>query len=1184
MTPRMAGKKQFQITIILILLQLTLTKEPTVFIKGGILYEQTRDTPVIINPPTVLFTRTINFSLFEDQILQTKLFGKSYQKFCDALNNKVQLTIKSEADTKYFVSEKPNRLADAAEFCRSRQARLPEIRDDKTYQEILTLANQNDIPIVPAGIIPDYRSHLFRFVSDSTDAYFTKNFFSSIYYYNTDHSEHVMKPCLTGAKGGYRDNPGCVKQTVGSLGLAYVFSDMKWELTILDKRYNSVSYKTICHQNKLNEEEQIQANLLLKMAAHTCQRDLYNIQKTSDAIIDEAGKFVHLNASRFVNISHITKREDNFEFDNFNNQTIDPKVFCSLYNAKSYNSDCDIFEIFLQKLTEISKLVSNITNVPDTFVASFLATRVISSTNIIRPKMYYNPCADNPEIYKLNLRGKNENFARLVDYQKATARICAAWHNKQYFIAYTEKLTSREMEKLYIPLWNLYDIYHVEFNYIPGTKPLTRPVTDIKSFLETYNHYNPNKFTEIPGLLPFLDFDYQAKFLNKLESARELRAQNQSDINLNVTLENDTENPPLNMSLKLVRHKRFGIIAASSGALVFSEAAANTIAGKPILNNIGRGISYITGLVHQSEMDKYLKVIEKQAVSIKALEFNQEELSKSYESMHNSILVMDDFQKRLEFSTATLFSGIDHKVTLQESVNAIQSTIQKLAIVITNAQFHACSPYLLSAAELGRIALEHRAKNIFLSDQLDDAHVVLYYYDDKFVFTISLPILNEADKYRIYKASPIPIFKGNEVLQVDMETKYLAHSINSNIYRTLTEEEFNYCRLTKNCIISDVQRPITSDSHCSITTLSKGIQTCKLTQSKIDEPFYHISKNNLIYSVKGPLTTTLLCPSSPDRQTFYLDGMGTAKVAPGCKIFFENDMVAYINPEPTETDLGEVHFMQIFKYTPKASEFNFKIVQSNSTLNIYKPNFTEVRTSDFETILHELSNPNQVIPEIIRVITGIMIFLTIFFLLCCCSSRFRLWFKTCTFCKNPKDYWVDIKNYDISTFTKYKPEFPSKWNRVIPPGLRKNKVSNPIFRRRSPTTLALNRALKSPFNLDLNPDITPKTICEKLKEEEKRSEQDVLLDKMNDRKVVNFTSFPSKAEIHSESPPPPPPQAPVYPSISYVPLPTNYFGPYLPAPCYEDLQANLGTEDADKYTIVLDQPMSQTQRSQLHIK
>ena len=464
----------------------------------------------------------------------------------------------------------------------------------------------------------------------------------------------------------------------------------------------------------------------------------------------------------------------------------------------------------------------------------------------------------------------------------------------------------------------------------------------------------------------------------------------------------------------------------------------------------------MTGLVHRSHLDPFVKLLEANSKTIETLQFNQEEIEKAYNSMQASMTYLDEFQRQQEFSTATMFQQIDHKLGIFELIRVLESSVLKLASIITNSLMAATSPYLLSQDKLNEIALGHRAQNIYLSNNLSDVTTGEgFYLNNELTFPMTIPVLNDKDKYRIYKASPIPLFSSSSttVYEADIETSYLAYSTTSNHYRILSEEEYTLCRLSKYCSISDVSRPITANSHCVIRTLSRDDSSCFLKESNNKEPYFHVSGTNMVYSVKGPLRTTLLCPSHPGRQVLHIDGTGTAKVEPGCEIQFDNDMHIYINPVPDTTDLGEIELMKLFEYIPRLSNFSHKITHNNvSSIDLYTPNIRPINTT-FKSLLEEVLNPSQALPEALRVVGGILIFIMLFLLLCCCSKKFAIWFKTCIFWKNPKTYWVDIKNYDLGTFNKYRRQARSNIPKYIPNAIvqwfsKPSSVSpNPIIKR-----------------------------------------------------------------------------------------------------------------------------------------
>ena len=249
----MAGNNFYISLFILFLHQLLCTPivkqtpDPLVFIRGSILFEQVRDTPVTINPPTILFTRRLNFSKIEEAVWQTQTFAKEYKKFCDSLNDKLQTIIVNNKHEKYFVTENEHHIRDAHLICSRQSARLPEIRNYKNFDDLTHLARLRGVRFIPAGITPDYSTNAFRFESDDENAEIAKNIFPSIYYFSNE--THGFRNCVVGGRGGYANNPQCLQHFPGSIGMFYSLFEGKWTLNIVPVyRYYNNSYPIICER------------------------------------------------------------------------------------------------------------------------------------------------------------------------------------------------------------------------------------------------------------------------------------------------------------------------------------------------------------------------------------------------------------------------------------------------------------------------------------------------------------------------------------------------------------------------------------------------------------------------------------------------------------------------------------------------------------------------------------------------------------------------------------------------------------------------------------------------------------------------------------------------------------------------------------------------------------------------
>ena len=1024
--------------------------DPIVFIRGGILFEQVRDTPVTINPPTVLFTRRLNFSKIEDAVWQTQSFSKEYKKFCDILNDKMQLIIKANnVHEKYFITENAHLIKDSKNICKQKHAALPEIRNAKTYEELTQMAYIKAIRYIPAGVYPEFHSGTLRFLSDSVNAETASNIFPNIHY-QTNNTNGPRK-CVSGGRGGYANDVPCLRHINDSIGVFYVHSQGEWTLNIVPAyRYSNISNHIICEKLSLNDDPITRSHLLLKMAAHTCTRDLINIQNTANIIIEEASHFVRIDKERSNEMKKLSRRNDYQEYNNFRGFHIVYKDFCIHHMSSQRTSPCDKFEKYLEILQTYSYLITEKTQIPEEFVGTYMALQSLSLTQIITLEEEFNPCTFLINVQRINLDDLNDDLARLVTYIKISSRICAQWHNNQFTSTYREKLKRPEIAMLSLPVFEAFYKLRFTSKLSPSGKNLT-----MLNEMMANDKVQMYKMTSHPSITKFLT-TAQKEVLYNLNNTTIKPPTPVEDLTLNA-------NKPLNMTLK--RIKRLGFSTGTGLTFLAGDLIVNTIRGRPMFDTLGKGLASISGLVHRTHLDPFVKLLEANSKTIETLQFNQEEIEKAYQSMQASMLYLDDFQRKQEFSTATMFQQIDHKIGIQELLHVLESSILKLANIITNSLMGSTSPYLLSQDKLNEIAIKYRAQNIHLSNDLSEVATMKgFYLNNELTFPMSIPILNEKDKYRVYKASPIPIFThdSDNVYEVDIDTKYLAYSTVSNHYRILTEEEFAFCRLSKFCTISDVSRPITPDSHCVIRTLSRDISACKLKKTENKEPYFHVSGTNMVYSIKGPMRTTLLCPSHPGRQIINIDGIGTAKVEPGCEIQFENDMHIYINPIPDREDLGEIELMKLFEYIPRINNFTHQVNYNNfSSITVYQPNLKQVNFT-FKSLLEEVINPSQALPEAMRVIGVIIIIVIIFLLICCCSKKFAIWFKTCIFWKNPKTYWVDIKNYDLGTFNKYRQQAKSNIPKYIPNFIVKyfskpsNEEPNPIIKRSAVSQNDLN--------------------------------------------------------------------------------------------------------------------------------
>src|SRR5574343_107535 len=285
----------FYLSVILITLSVTNSLETAnkISIKGGILFEKINDYPVTINPPMLTFTRYLNTSTLEKGINQTITYTKTYKTYCKDLNRKVREDRNTQKQNKFFISAEDIKLRDVEQYCLSKNARLPEIRDINAKEEVFTLAKQHSITYIPAGIIAEENKLRYVFVSDKQPIHSTSIFdiFRSVR--NGSYKACTFtkyQPCY---KHDVKHNMIVYDRNPGEIGILQI------EPKIYDNRY-----KALCQNTPSIDDSQ--NNLLMRMAAHSCKRDLYSLEGMTDIVSEETNRYTkntHLFVSTPLTIS-----------------------------------------------------------------------------------------------------------------------------------------------------------------------------------------------------------------------------------------------------------------------------------------------------------------------------------------------------------------------------------------------------------------------------------------------------------------------------------------------------------------------------------------------------------------------------------------------------------------------------------------------------------------------------------------------------------------------------------------------------------------------------------------------------------------------------------------------------------------------------------------------------------------
>jgi len=910
-----------------------LTKS-SIFIKGSILFEKASDTPVTINPPTLMFSKFLNLTTLEKVIKLTSRFVEIYKDFCEDLNEKLFAEdIKSAP--KYFVSDEKINLKDAEKYCRSQGGILPEIRTQRDFNNFKVLMRTNKLHTALAGIKLDRFTDTWVFISDNANIR-TTNLFDGAY----------TGPNPKDRKAYFKNEIHTLSNQARSSFIIYnLLSDNYLRLMLLNDHTNWM-YRAVCQIDNTPPYNKLASTLLLRMTAHNCKRDFQNLQGNSLIVEKETQRFAR-------DTSLVEKSNENSNTDiSIPTETINCKEFSFNY---LFDKCCDNFLTFHSFLTKQSIMISKNLKISDELIQCYLIFKLFQEVSFI-------PQSENFSNFSFEKHFQNfqtDNFFNLQE--------------KQLMFYFQETLAKQNSTVIN----------------------------------ETY----------------FENFD-----TNTLHT---------------VYIEN---------ILKHTRKKRnigYGLLAGYMGI----NTAASWSTGEAPLGWVGSLLGDTFGWAKQSDLKLIHKLAEHQSYALQNLTINQKELEEAYNVLGQEVTRIENHTKSLEFSTATLFTELDHKLAIRELHNTIQLTLLKIANALGFAQTHKTSPYVFSREELNILSAKFKINGVSLSNSIDDVRTTAYYADNTILFTFIIPIMEDKTLFNLFEAINFPIFLPSKTIRSKIDTKYIAYSSANNEYSLLTHNEFRKCTDNHYCTISDVLRTLSVDSHCVAKTLEEANhgQSCPYEEIPETGPFFNLYDHTLVYSVKEKTSIKFICKNvtrnvGHEHESRYVEGIGAATIAPDCQILFPNGMRAFSNPEPTIENMGSVKFMETFNFLPIAENFTniIPLPENNTIFRELKLN--PIDTTAYKSVLQEIINPESALPEIIRVGIGILIFIISFVTICLIFPKVGVWFKTLTLWKNPKTWWTDYKNYDLPTFNKSQSNTNNNKNNVVDIEERETVPLKPILK------------------------------------------------------------------------------------------------------------------------------------------
>ena len=444
------------------------------------------------------------------------------------------------------------------------------------------------------------------------------------------------------------------------------------------------------------------------------------------------------------------------------------------------------------------------------------------------------------------------------------------------------------------------------------------------------------------------------------------------------------------------------------------------------LSFVGSILSKVFGLTTDKETRKAYSYILGNTKSIIALDLNQREIATRYNLLKSEIENLHKITETTEFSVSTLAAEFDNKQACRSLQTTIQLSLLKIANALSFAINKKTSPYILSAKELDELATNSRKNKIFMSNKLEDIETNVLQYEQKLLFTFSIPIIEDENLFRIYSVRNFPVY--NELgmsFKSTQDLDFMGISVSNRDYIELTPTEYAQCIKASYCKVTSSIAQIDDNSHCTVLSYRNNNQTCPMyqTETKSERPFFATYGNVTLFSAPLTYSARAICPnvySSSDalNEKIILAGVGSVQIKPGCYIILPDNRKINSQLQPTVYHLGETTIMEAFKYTPKRYNYTFKIHEPRYNYTLPELELMTVSINDVTELWKRSYHPRNAIPVVSVVMTLIFIFISILVIACCCSGKFRHFCRAGCPTENPTKYLKKYKNYHIPTMVK----------------------------------------------------------------------------------------------------------------------------------------------------------------------
>ena len=392
--------------------------------------------------------------------------------------------------------------------------------------------------------------------------------------------------------------------------------------------------------------------------------------------------------------------------------------------------------------------------------------------------------------------------------------------------------------------------------------------------------------------------------------------------------------------------------------------------------------------------------------------------------LRSNIVKITDFVNKLKSSTVSLEIQIkfdEHLILMIHLIENLKNEYSSLINAVLLARKGILHPSIMSPVQLQEHLKEITPKipsglelpvplekeNAYLLLNVID--IVAYFYSNKLVFKISIPLLPN-HLFDIYNCIPIPVKMTNStyVFISPNQNKFVVRK-DKHKYTFMTNLELGACKKLLKRHICQQQQPLksyTSGKCCELSLLLPHTSIipdeCEKRVAKLESDIWNklSNKNSWIYILGKPTTISMVCGKNPENYTdILLKNHGVLSLPENCKAYSKEIILSpsIVYSSKVEKNYSpKIDLCEEICNSEKISQLNATLTDLGSVPHIVSLNTDDLKLASLK--LDEIENLatqinfKKILPSkddlmfYIIVILSIIIMVYIIFK-CCCPTK-----------------------------------------------------------------------------------------------------------------------------------------------------------------------------------------------------